>query len=87
MEREVSLSSSKYFNQKLLNYSQKVFADSDYIFFVHSFTQKINLQDQIEISMKKVTPGQLAAGMLSCNFDEAVRNLMAIDKVFIGKRF
>ena len=33
--RKVGLSPVKYFNQRLLNYKQKVSANSDYIFFAH----------------------------------------------------
>ena len=40
-EREIQISPSKYFNQRLLNYSQKFASDSDYIFFAHSFLQKL----------------------------------------------
>ena len=33
VQRDIPLSTSKYLNQQLLNYSQVFAADSDYIFF------------------------------------------------------
>ena len=36
VKRKVPLTPSKYFNQRLLNYSQKFASDSDYIFFAHA---------------------------------------------------
>ena len=39
--REIPLSSTKYFNQRLLHYSQKFAAYSDYIFFAHLVLQKV----------------------------------------------
>ena len=54
IEREISLSPSKYFNQRLLHYSQKFAADSDHIFFTHSALQKFQLSSQINIAMRKV---------------------------------
>ena len=42
-QRKVELSPVKYFNQRFLNYKQKFSSDSDYIFFVHSVMQKLNL--------------------------------------------
>ena len=35
-DRDIPLSPVKYFNQRLLNYTQKFASDADYIFFVHS---------------------------------------------------
>ena len=68
IKRKVPLTPSKYFNQQLLNYSQKFAADSDYIFFVHAVMQKIQLKDQINIAMRKIASDNLNAGMLSKNF-------------------
>ena len=51
-KRKVYLTSTKYFNQRLLNYTQKFSSDSDYIFFAHSVIQKLNLSNQINIAGK-----------------------------------
>ena len=42
-ERNVHLSSARYFNQRLLNFTQRFVSDSDYIFFAHTVTQHLNL--------------------------------------------
>ena len=41
VERDIPLSPVKYFNQRLLNCSQKFASGSDYIFFVHSVLQQM----------------------------------------------
>ena len=43
IEREIPLSPSKYFNQRLLHYSQKFGADSDYISLHIQYYRKFNL--------------------------------------------
>ena len=40
--RDVKLNPSQYFNQRLLNYSQKFSSDADYIFFAHQVLQQID---------------------------------------------
>lgn len=54
-ERDIKLSPVKYFNQRLLNYTQKFAEDSDYIFYALSTIQQLNLNSQINIAMKKVS--------------------------------
>ena len=41
VQRNISLWPVKYFNQPLLNCSQKFASDSDYLFFVHSVLQQM----------------------------------------------
>ena len=53
VERQVNLSPVKYFNQRLLNYTQMFASDPDYIFFALSVSQQLKLQSQINIGMKK----------------------------------
>ena len=81
-KRKVYLTSTKYFNQRLLNYTQKFSSDSDYIFFAHSVMQKLNLSNQINIAMRKVTSSQLTAGMLSSNFNEKGKEFIASNQAF-----
>ena len=83
IEREISLSPSKYFNQRLLHYSQKFAADSDYIFFEQSVLWKVQLSSEINITMKKVISNNLTAGMLSKHFKQRVKELIAKDKVSV----
>ena len=80
---DVPLTPSKYFKQRLLNYSQHFASDPDYIFFAHSVMQKIHLNDQISIAMRKITSNCLNAGMLSSNFIATVQQLIAQDKAYI----
>ena len=81
-KRKVYITSTKYFIQRLLNYTQKFSSDSDYIFFAHLVMQRLNLSNQINISMRKVTSSQLTAGMLSSNFHEKVKELIASNQGF-----
>lgn len=81
-QRDVSLSPVKYFNQRLLNYTQKFSSDSDYIFFANSVTLKLSLKKQINVAIRKVSSDSLTAGMLSNNFKEKVREFIATDKAF-----
>ena len=74
VQRPMQLSPVKYFNQRLLNYKQKLSSDSGYIYFAHSVMQKLNLNNRVNIAMKKVKSGQLTAGMLSRNFKESVKS-------------
>ena len=77
--REHHLTPRRYFNQRLLHFSQTFASNSDYIFFAQSILQQRNLNEQINIAMKKVT-GQLTAGMFA-NYDESVKRF--VSKVFL----
>ena len=72
VKRDVRLTPSKYFNQRLRNYSQHFVSDPDYIFFAHSVMQKIQLNDQISIAMRKITSNSVNAGMLSNSSKECL---------------
>ena len=65
-----------------MNYSQKFASDSDYIFYVHSVLQKLQLNSQINIAMRKVACSTLTAGMLSNAFKENVNQFIARDKAY-----
>ena len=78
--REHHLTPTRYFNQRLLNFSQTFASNSDYIFFEQSVLQQKNLNDQINIAMKKVT-GQLTAGMFA-NYDESATRFVPNDQGF-----
>ena len=43
VEREIPLTPSKYFNQRLLQYTQKFASDNNYIFFAHTVLEKLQL--------------------------------------------
>ena len=78
-EREIYISPSRYFNQRLVNYSLIFASDSDYIFFAHSVLKKLQLNSQIKIAMRKVAYSTLTAVMLSKYFKE---NDIARDKAY-----
>ena len=82
LERDVKLSPSKYFNQRLLSYKQSFASEADYIFFAHSLYQQLNMMSSINIAMQKVRSNSLTAGMLSQNFKETVKSFVANDKAF-----
>ena len=80
--RDIPLPPFRYFNQRLLNYTQKFANDSDYIFFAHSVLLRKRLMSQINIAMQMVPSNSLTAGMLGKNFKETVKNFIASDKAF-----
>ena len=82
IKHHTPLSPTKYFNQRLLNYTQKFSSDSDYIFFAHKIMQSVNLNNQINIAMRKVASNNLTAGMLCSNFNEKVKDFIASDQAF-----
>ena len=68
-KRKLYLMSAKYFNKRLLNYTQKLSSDSAYIFFAHSVMLKLNFSNHINIATRKLTSSQLTAGMLISNLN------------------
>ena len=82
VKRKIKLSPVKYFNQRLLNYTQIFASDPDYIVFVLSVTQQLKLQSQINIAMKKVCSGHLTAGVLSQNFSEKVKSFIVNNEAY-----
>ena len=79
--REHYLTPTRYFNQRFLNFSQTFASNRDYIFFAQSVLQQKNLNDQINIAMKKVT-GQLTAGMFT-NYDESLKRFVSNNQGFL----
>ena len=81
-QREISLSPSKHFNQRLLNYSQKFASASNSIFFAQSVMQHLKLNSSINIAMQKIKSNNLTAGTLSQNYTEAIKSSIANDEAF-----
>ena len=73
VQRNINLTPSKYFNQRLLNYKQRFASEADYIFFARSVYQQMNMTSSINIAMQKVKTNKLTAGMLSQNFKDTVK--------------
>ena len=72
----------KYFNQRLLNCSQKFPCDSDYISFVHSVLQQMQISNQTNIAMRKVATTNVAVDMLNRNFKGTMQQFVASDEAF-----
>ena len=68
IQRDVKLSSVRYFNQRLLNYAQLFASEADYIFYALPVTQQLKLSSQINIASNKFCSDHVTAGMLSSNF-------------------
>ena len=83
VRRKIRLSPVKYFNQRLLNYSQKFASDTDYIFFARNILQSVSLKRQINIAIRKVASVSLNAGVLNnpC-FNETVKQWVSNDQAF-----
>ena len=81
-DRDVKLTHTKYFNQRLLNYTQRFAGDADYIFFANFVSQQTNLRNQINVAMRKVSGSNINAGMLTDNFKERVRNFVANEEAY-----
>ena len=80
--REVKLSPTKYFNQRLLNYTQRFSSDADYIFFAHKMLLQYNLRSQINIALKRVANCTLSAGVMAGNYDETIKSYVANDDAY-----
>ena len=79
--RESELPVSRYFNQRLLNYTHRFSSNADYIFYAQSVLQQIQFQNQISIAMRKVS-GNLNASMFR-HYKESVDNLVGNDQGFL----
>ena len=82
VKQKFYLTPSKYFNQRLLHYSQQFASGTDYIFFTHAVTQKIQVNDQNNIAMKKIAPDSLNEGKLIKIFKATMQQFIAQDKVY-----
>ena len=78
---DVKLSSVKYFNQQLLNYTQLFASEADYIFDALSGTQQLKLSSQINIALKFCS-GHVTSRMLPSNFTETVKFFLTKDDAY-----
>ena len=79
IDRDVKLSYVKYFNQRLLDYTQVFALDKNHIFYALSILQQLKLTSRIKLHSKRVRASNLTAGMISQNFSKRVRDFIASD--------
>ena len=80
--RVLKLSPVKCFNQRLLNYSQMLASDSDYIFYGLSVTQQLKINSEINTGHTKICTGIVTAGMMSQSFSETVQSFLGKDEAY-----
>ena len=81
----------KYFNQNLLHFSQKFRRDAAYIFFARYILQNLNMQEQINVAMRKISTPAKDGFLNNTSFMEAVQEYYAISYAipffFAGNQF
>ena len=65
----------------MLNYSQNVFSNSDYV-FAYSVMQKVNHKGQINIATRKVASSKSTTGTLTKSFKKRIKDFIASDQIF-----
>lgn len=71
-----------YSADRNINYTQRFACDADYIFFANFVSQQVNLRNQINVAMRKVSGSNINAGMLTDNFKERVRNFVVNEDAY-----
>ena len=70
--RNINIHVARYFNQRLLNYTQWFSSNGDYIFNAQSVLQQMNFHNQIPIGMRNMSSVGLNASVF-WNYKESVR--------------
>ena len=65
-----------------MNYTQLFASEADYVFYTLTFTQKLKINSQINIALKKVCGGQLTEQIFTNNFSETVKIFLARDEAY-----
>ena len=73
---------SRYFNQRLPNYTQQFSSNSDFIFYAESVLQQMNFHNQISIVMRKMSSVGLNASTFR-NYKESVQQFVRNDQGFL----
>ena len=76
---QIPLSAIKYFNQRDFNYTHKFSSDSDYVFFAHKVTQSVNLHNQVNMDMRKVTSDKSTTSVLDTVICKLERKVFQTD--------
>ena len=80
--RDIPISPTRYFNQRLLNFNQWFASDADYIFFARSEYEQYHLCSSINFAMHKIKPGTLTAGTVKTNFKGTTERFATSDNAF-----
>ena len=78
--RDIPISPTRYFNQRLLDFNQYFASDADYIFFARSVYDQHHFCSSINFAMHKIKPGTLTAGTVKSNC--TIERFVARDNAF-----
>ena len=81
VERDIPICPVKYFNQRLLNYTQRFAGDADYIFFARSVIEQHYLSSSINIAMKNLKPGTTVSS-ITTNYKDRIQNFLGSSDAF-----
>ena len=79
--RGISISSVKYFNQRLLNYTQRFAGDAGYIFFARSVIEQYYLSSSINIAMKNLKPGATVSS-ITTKYEDTIQKFLGSSDAF-----
>ena len=86
VKRIYKLSPIKYFNQRLLSYTQLFASEADYIFYALSVTKQLKIDStnnfKINIDLKKVCGRHVISQMLTNHFSETVKAFLSKDEAY-----
>ena len=82
VERRVKLSPTTYFNARLLNYTGKFAANPEYLFFAQYITEQKNVQDSINIALKRVSGQRLTADQVRNMSSNTMNHLIFSDQAY-----
>ena len=80
--RDIPISPTRHFNQRLLYFNQHFASDADYIFFARSVHEQHHLRSSINFAMNKTKPDTLTAGTVKNNFKRTIERFVASDNGF-----
>ena len=82
-ERDVSISPTKYFNARLLNYTGRFSMNPEYLFFAQYIIEHKKVQDSINIALKKIHGVSVTASQLRHVGNPALKNLVLSDQAYL----
>ena len=83
---DISISPTRYFDQRLLNFNNYFSSHVDYIFFVKSVYKQQHLRSSIDLDMPKIKPGTLTVGVVRNNLKGRIERFVASDVLAMIKK-